>query len=178
MALFPLVKFVALAFVALIIGGVEGDFIHPGVFLDAERIASIQHQVLDVQSGPVYDAFQKALSSRYGTAHSLNGPPASGVIECGSYSQYVMGDSWLSSSNLVDYVLWFVVCVEFVSTQPWTCRALSHNNDESTVVVVAALYFGFAFMSVPTSVAATRRTTLYLRTSWRSCGRFAVMQSM
>jgi hypothetical protein len=64
------------------------SFVHPGVFVNADRLTSIRQQVLDDKSGPVYDAYQKALASRYGPDRTLiNGPPASGVIECGPYSQ-------------------------------------------------------------------------------------------
>jgi len=67
-------------------GAAITQFVHPGVFVNADMLNEIRDQVNNVRSGPVYDAFIKALSSKY-TNHTVAGPPASRVIECGSYSQ-------------------------------------------------------------------------------------------
>mgnify|MGYP000070414720 CR=1 FL=1 len=62
------------------------QFVHPGVFIDDARLTALRHEVNIVRSGPVYDAFIKALDSQF-TNHTVVGPPASKVIECGPYSQ-------------------------------------------------------------------------------------------
>lgn len=69
------------------------EFVHPGVLIFAEQITYIQTQIAAKQS-PIYDAYIKALASPYASlAYIAQGPPANGVIECGSYSKPNLGCS-------------------------------------------------------------------------------------
>lgn len=62
-------------------------FTHPGVLVSSSQLEYIKAQVKG-GTGPVAEAYTKALSSPYGSlSYTPAGPPASGVIECGSYSK-------------------------------------------------------------------------------------------
>jgi hypothetical protein len=64
------------------------QFAHPGVFVSASQLQYIREQIhAPGGNADVKAAYQKALRSEYGdTSYEPHGPPASGVIECGSYS--------------------------------------------------------------------------------------------
>ena len=63
-------------------------FAHPGVFVSAGQLRYIREQIhAPGGDADVKAAYQKALRSEFGdTSYAPRGPPASGVIECGSYS--------------------------------------------------------------------------------------------
>eukprot|EP00045_Choanoeca_perplexa_P012989 m.144645 g.144645 ORF g.144645 m.144645 type:complete len:380 (-) comp16203_c0_seq2:1058-2197(-) len=62
------------------------EFVHPGVYLNADQLNYARQQIT-AQSGTHYDAYVKALNSSLAKPdYKPRGPPASGVIECGSYS--------------------------------------------------------------------------------------------
>jgi hypothetical protein len=64
------------------------SWVHPGVLVSPSRLAYIKDQCLNARPGPVFDAYKKALRSQYARLDwSPHGPPASGTIECGSYSR-------------------------------------------------------------------------------------------
>jgi hypothetical protein len=70
------------------------NFKHPGVFLSGEQIDYIRHQALVRKEGPVHAAYVKALNSTFAHLDAKpKGPPASGVIECGSYDKPNFGCS-------------------------------------------------------------------------------------
>jgi len=59
---------------------------HPGVMVDSNRLVYIASQIA-VNNTPMQVAYQKALKSKYGSkTYVPQGPPATGVIECGAYS--------------------------------------------------------------------------------------------
>jgi hypothetical protein len=63
------------------------SFLHPGVFLGAAQLAYVRHSAL-AGVEPFATALQKALASPLGSLdYAPQGPPASNVIECGSYSK-------------------------------------------------------------------------------------------
>jgi hypothetical protein len=63
------------------------SFAHPGVFLGAAQLAYARSQAL-AGAAPFAAALAKALASPLGAfSYAPAGPPASRVIECGSYSQ-------------------------------------------------------------------------------------------
>jgi hypothetical protein len=64
------------------------SFTHPGVLVSRADLSATASSIA-AKSGPRYAAFLKATASPYGTASPVapRGPPAGGVIDCGSYSK-------------------------------------------------------------------------------------------
>ncbi len=59
-------------------------FVHPGVLLDAAHLEYLKTQI-DVGTEPYTSAFEAAKTSRWGSPkYVIQGPPANGVIACGS----------------------------------------------------------------------------------------------
>ena len=62
-------------------------FQHPGVLVSGAQLEFVKTQV-KAKSEPFYGEYRKAMASEYGALdYKLQGPPATGVIECGSYSK-------------------------------------------------------------------------------------------
>lgn len=60
--------------------------VHPGVVVSGAQVAFVRDQV-KARHEPFYSEYQKAVSSEYGSlSYAPKGPPAGGVIECGSHS--------------------------------------------------------------------------------------------
>ena len=65
---------------------------HPGVLVSREQLNFIKRQVQEKKE-PIYGEFQKAVASQYAALdYKMLGPPATGIIECGPYSQ---AGSWM-----------------------------------------------------------------------------------
>ena len=91
------------------------EFAHPGVMLSKVQLAYIKKNALSTNGGDVRDAYEKALLSPFGALdYKPSGPPASGVIECGSYSHPDHGCSDESRDASTAY-LQACVCVRRVS---------------------------------------------------------------
>ena len=60
---------------------------HPGILVSGQQLDFVKQQVKAKQE-PFYSEYQKAVASQYAALdYKLQGPPATGVIECGSYSR-------------------------------------------------------------------------------------------
>jgi hypothetical protein len=58
-----------------------------------------------VRSGPIFEAYSKALSSKFGALkYTPQGPPASGIIDCGSYSHPDVGCSEEAEDSATAYL--------------------------------------------------------------------------
>ena len=76
-----------LTLLALVSGAACFHFVHPGVYISSEQLSYARQQIA-AQSGTHYDAYVKALNSTLAKPdYKPQGPPASGVIECGSYNK-------------------------------------------------------------------------------------------
>ena len=86
-------------------------FVHPGVLVSNSQLELIRHAVKQ-GSGPMFDAYRKALNSSYGRLDYVpKGPPASGVIVCGSYNKPNFGCSDESRDTATAYLqalLWAI----------------------------------------------------------------------
>jgi Alginate lyase len=68
-------------------------FVHPGVYLSQPQLDFIKLQVQN-KVEPMYSAFLQATTSTWGVkTYTPAGPPASGIIDCGSYSNPDFGCS-------------------------------------------------------------------------------------
>lgn len=73
--------------IALFAACARSAFVHPGVFLGAEQLAYARRRAL-AGAPPFADALAKARACPLGAlTYACQGPPASRVIECGSYSK-------------------------------------------------------------------------------------------
>ena len=96
------------------VGAADGAFVHPGVFVDAPRLARIRAAVLGANaSGPLHDAYLAAKRSRYAPngTYMPRGPPPSGTIECGSFSHPDHGCSDEATDTTTAYLsalLWAI----------------------------------------------------------------------
>jgi hypothetical protein len=86
-------------------------FQHPGVLLSKKQLDFVKSQV-EGKSGPIYDAYQKAIASPYGSkTYKIQGPPAGGIIDCGSFSHPDIGCSASDSDGAAAYLqalLWYI----------------------------------------------------------------------
>lgn len=99
--LFPIVLFLTSGTILTPIRTVSGGFVHPGVLISGTQLGYVKTAILQ-HTEPFYSAYQKALNSVYAhTSYKPTGPPASGVIECGSYSHpdYGCTDESVDSAN-------------------------------------------------------------------------------
>jgi len=80
-------------------------FVHPGVFVSASQLEYIKQQVSSQTENDVKTAHFKALKSKFADlSYKPRGPPASGVVECGSYSHPDHGCSDENSDSAVAYM--------------------------------------------------------------------------
>ena len=86
-------------------------WVHPGVLISPKQLALIRTAVAN-RSEPFYSQYQKAIVSWMGQkVYVPQGPPASGVVECGSYSVPDYGCSAESRDATTAYmqaVLWAI----------------------------------------------------------------------
>jgi len=84
---------------------------HPGVLVSGPQLDFVKAQV-KAKAEPFYGEFEKAKASEYGALdYQLKGPPATGVIECGSYSKPDNGchaEDFDASAAYVQSLLWYI----------------------------------------------------------------------
>jgi hypothetical protein len=84
---------------------------HPGVLVSREQLNFIKRQV-EEKKEPIYSEYQKALVSEYAALdYKLQGPPATGMIECGSYSRPDHGchaEDADATAAYLQAVLWWI----------------------------------------------------------------------
>jgi len=87
------------------------SFQHPGVLVSQKQLDFIKSQV-NSKSGPIYDAFQKAVASNYASlTYQPQGPPEGGIIDCGSYSHPDIGCTTSDNDGTAAYLqalLWYI----------------------------------------------------------------------
>ena len=125
-------------------GGVCGAqevaaFEHPGVLVSGVQLAFVKAQV-KAKAEPIYGEYKKAVASEYGDLHyQVQGPPASGVIECGPYSKPDNGchaEDADASAAYLQAVLWSVSgdhryadnAIRIVNAYGHGLRAYSNSN--------------------------------------------------
>lgn len=115
------------------IAAAMGGFVHPGVLLSAEQLAFVKQQVAS-QQGPVYEAYLKALKSKSAALdYKPLGPPASLVIECGSYSHPDYGCTWEGEDGTAAYLQALLYLVN--GTAAYGANALTILNAYSRVLL-------------------------------------------
>jgi hypothetical protein len=78
---------VIVGFIILTVGASAQEFRHPGVFVSGAQLEFVRAQV-KAKKEPMYSTFQKAMASKLGTVdYQVQGPPADGTVECGSYDK-------------------------------------------------------------------------------------------
>jgi hypothetical protein len=86
-------------------------FQHPGVLVSGAQLEFVKAQI-GAKAEPFYGEYQKAVVSEYGALdYKLLGPPATGVIECGSYSRPDNGchaEDTDASAAYVQSLLWYI----------------------------------------------------------------------
>lgn len=97
---------------ASICGGMQAQAMqHPGVLVSGPQLDFVKAQV-KAKKEPFYSQFQKAVASQYGALdYKLQGPPETGVIECGSYSKPDFGchaEDADASAAYLQSVLWWI----------------------------------------------------------------------
>jgi hypothetical protein len=84
---------------------------HPGVLVSGEQLNFIARQVQEKKE-PIYGEFQKAVASQYAVLdYKLQGPPTTGIIECGSYSKPDHGchaEDADATAAYLQAVLWWI----------------------------------------------------------------------
>jgi hypothetical protein len=91
--------------------GLAQAFQHPGVLVSRAQLEFVKAQV-KAKAEPFYSEYEKAVASEYGALdYKLEGPPATGVIECGSYSRPDNGchaEDADASAAYVQSLLWYI----------------------------------------------------------------------
>jgi hypothetical protein len=86
-------------------------FQHPGVLLSRAQLDFVKSQV-NAKVEPFHTEFQRAKDSEYGDLHyKPKGPPATGVIECGSFSRPNFGckdEDDDSAAAYIQSLLWYI----------------------------------------------------------------------
>jgi hypothetical protein len=84
---------------------------HPGVLVSREQLNFIKRQVQEKKE-PIFGEFQKAVASQYAALdYKMQGPPSTGVIECGSYSKPDHGchaENADATAAYLQAVLWWI----------------------------------------------------------------------
>jgi hypothetical protein len=84
---------------------------HPGVLVSGRQLDSVKQQVKQKKE-PIYSEYKKALASQYAALdYQLQGPPATGIIECGSYSKPDHGchaEDADATAAYLQAVLWWI----------------------------------------------------------------------
>jgi len=102
--------------IALVLGIVCGvasaqPMQHPGVLVSRQQLDFVKQQV-KAKNEPLYSEFQKAVASQYAALdYKVLGPPATGVIECGAYSQPDHGchnENADAAAAYLQAVLWWI----------------------------------------------------------------------
>jgi len=85
-------------------------FQHPGVLISKKQLDFVKSQIAS-KSGPLYTSYEKAIVDKYSSkTYKVEGPPADGIINCGSYSNPDIGCSEADSDSAAAYLqalLWY-----------------------------------------------------------------------
>jgi hypothetical protein len=85
--------------------------VHPGVVVSRKQLKFVKQQVKEKKE-PVFGEYQKAVASQYAALdYQLKGPPATGIIECGSYSRPDHGchaEDQDATAAYLQAVLWWI----------------------------------------------------------------------
>lgn len=86
-------------------------FVHPGVLVNRAQLEFVKAQV-KAKVEPFYTQFKEAQASEYGSLnYKLKGPPANGIIACGSYSRPDYGchdEDADASAAYLQALLWYI----------------------------------------------------------------------
>lgn len=86
-------------------------FVHPGVYVSKSQLDLMRSQV-KAKKGPMYNSFLIASAGKFGKLdYEVQGPPAGGVVECGSYDKPNIGCSAQDSDSMAAYtqsLLWYI----------------------------------------------------------------------
>jgi len=114
-------------------------FQHPGVLVSRSQLNYIKAQV-DNRIQPIYSAYQKAFKSRFGSlTYKIQGPPANGIIDCGSFSNPDFGCSAADSDGaavLTQALLWYITAdtryaqnaIAIMNTYAKNLRSYTNSN--------------------------------------------------
>ena len=84
---------------------------HPGVLVSGRQLDFVKQQVKQKKE-PIYGEYQKAVASQYAALdYKLQGPPETGVIDCGSYSKPDHGchaEDADATAAYLQAVLWWI----------------------------------------------------------------------
>jgi hypothetical protein len=84
---------------------------HPGVLVSGRQLDFVKRQVKQKKE-PIYSEYQKAVASQYAALDwKLQGPPATGIIDCGSYSRPDHGchaEDADATAAYLQAVLWWI----------------------------------------------------------------------
>jgi hypothetical protein len=84
---------------------------HPGVLVSGRQLDFVKQQVKQKKE-PIYSEYQKAVASQYAALdYQLQGPPATGIIDCGSYSKPDHGchaEDADATAAYLQAVLWWI----------------------------------------------------------------------
>jgi hypothetical protein len=97
-------KSLLLAAAAAAHGAAAITWVHPGVLVSGERLADIKAMIANGTS-PYPEVFAQAVKSKFAALDwQIQGPPANGIIECGSYSKPDVGCTWESNDGAAAYL--------------------------------------------------------------------------
>jgi len=114
-------------------------FVHPGVFVSGEQLAFVKAQV-NAGVEPFASEFQSAVKNQIGShSYKPEGPPASGIIECGPYSKPDYGcsaDDNDGSAAYLQALLWYItgdtsyasVVINLLNTYGENLKAFTNSN--------------------------------------------------
>ena len=87
-------------------------FVHPGVFVSRAQLDFVKSAIANKRRTRMYIAFQQAVASKWGKLdYVAQGPPATGIIECGSYDKPDIGCHRQDDDAMAAYVqslLWYI----------------------------------------------------------------------
>jgi hypothetical protein len=97
--------------IVIVIPASAQTFQHPGVLLNRSQLDFLKSQVA-AKAEPFYQEFLWAKASQYGALdYHVQGPPATGIIDCGSYSHPDNGcktEDTDAAAAYVQSVLWYI----------------------------------------------------------------------
>jgi Alginate lyase len=117
----------------------EPRFQHPGVLLSRAQLDFIKTQVA-AKAEPFYEVFLEAQQSEVGDLHyKMQGPPADGVIACGSYSRPDIGchpEDLDATAAYVQALLWYITgnhayaqnAIDIMNAYSHTLKAYTLSN--------------------------------------------------
>jgi Alginate lyase len=112
---------------------------HPGVLVSGRQLDFVKQQVQQ-KTEPIYGEYQKAVASQYGALDwKLQGPPATGIIDCGSYSKPDHGchaEDADATAAYLQAVLWWISgdrryadnCIRIMNAYSHQLKAYTNSN--------------------------------------------------